>query len=128
MKKFLTQFNRPKPYFEKNNGISITNPDPGMSIKEMVEKYVIGAELPKGLPVHYSEDEQLMLPTGIDLSDITEAQTLAAYLNDVEEGVKAAKSAAKAVIAANLLRQKEDSVTILANKTDAGQRPEPKKE
>ena len=71
--KFYTGYNPPPRFYEENDGISLTNPDSGMSLREMVKRYVNG-EVIEGHEVYYDDQEENMQPQNFDLSDITESE------------------------------------------------------
>lgn len=77
------------PRFYEPVGLSITNPDAGLTIREMVEKYASG-EPGYIHDVFYDESEENALPTGLDMSDVTQAQ-------EFTENVMAKAEKAKAI-------------------------------
>lgn len=79
---FYTQFNPPPRIYEKNDGSSQTELDPGMSVKEMVKKYVLdGGVFPEN--DDYDDNEENLVPQDIDLSDLHNANVLVGKAKDV---------------------------------------------
>lgn len=72
--RFFSAFNPPPHYIEENTGGSITNPDQGLTIQEMIEKYVHGDQI-KGHDVYFDDNEDNVVSIKeFDLSDLTSAQ------------------------------------------------------
>lgn len=90
-KYFLPGYDVPPRFYEMNDGLSLTVPDMTMSIQEMVEKFVRG-EAVEGHPVYFDEDEDNIIETGIDLSDVPTEEIIISMEKDVSDLINKDKS------------------------------------
>lgn len=72
----------PEPFVEENDGMSTTDQNPSISLKEMVERYVQTGEIPPNYTGGYYDDDEIpddelvANPQNLDLADIHEASNI----------------------------------------------------
>lgn len=121
--KFFSNFNPPPRFYEENDCISQTNPDVGLSLKEMVERYVLGEPI-MGHDVYFDDDIDNMAPQNFDLSDLTESQADAQReLDKLEMEKESSGMDDESSKAVRSVRQDEDRSTGKEQKAVEGQRP-----
>lgn len=117
-------------FYEENDGISITNPNMGLTVSEMIERYVLGEAIQGRNDGVYDEEEDNMTPRNFDLSDLSVAEQAIAegteainHYNAALAAQKIAKAEAKAIKKAQAAkRQNETKQDGSAFGGDEGQR------